>query len=374
VEELINRFNEVVAQSYSWQARWKAKTGKRVIGCFPMSTPEEIIHAAGMLPVTLLGSEESITLADKYIPTCICSLMRSNFDMALKGDYDFLDGIVFPDICDAVRRIADIWMMHQPVPFYHNLGLPVVITTPSSKSCLIGEFTKLKASLEKFYNIEISEEALNKSITVYNENRSLLKRLNELRREKPSLFKARDFAQIVEASMLMPKEEHSQLLTRLLDQAEAMSSSDSNIKLVLAGNPCHHPQRGILNLLDELGASVVDDDLYVGTQYFTTLTEYTTDPIDALAQRYRRHVPYTTKLNLKNSLGDHLLEIVRRAEAKGVVILGPRYCDFGFDYPDLSEKLSQNDVPELFIQTEQTLSVGQIRTRLQAFIEILEGK
>lgn len=377
MREIMGRFREIVSDPYGWAKRKKEKTGKKIIGCFPMGVPEEIIHSASMMPITLLGSEETIKEAQKYIPQQVCSVMRSNFDVYLRKELTFLDGIVFPDICDAIQRLSDVWRIHCPVPFHHSIA-SVVQDTPSGMRFLTEEFSRLRRALEEFFHVSISDESIGKSIAVFNENRSLLDRLNELRRLKPGLLGARDFSTIVEASMFMDKEEHSRLLIELLEKVQNIEKDavfDGGVKVVLSGNLCQHPLWPFLDLLDELGICVVDDDLYVGTNYFAKKTKLPSDsPIAALAERYIKDVPSPAKINVKNEWPEYLIQIVKRSGAEGVIILRLMYCDSGFDYPYLKEKLSQHGIPDLLVETDQVLDLVEIRARLESFIEVVGGK
>jgi bcr-type benzoyl-CoA reductase subunit C len=375
MKEALDRFKEIVSQPYEWVKKEKEKSRRTVIGCFPMGVPEEIFHAAGMLPVVLLGSDQPISIAHKYIPQHVCSLMRSNFDMYLREELGFLDGIVFPDICDAIQRLSDVWRLHCPIPFHHNIA-SVVQDTPSGMSFMIEEFTRLKTVVEEFFDVNISDEVLNESIAVYNENRSFLTRLNALRRSKPGVLGARDFSAVVEAGMLMSKEEHSRLLVELLKKAENTeldTAFAARVKIVLSGNLCQHSLWPVLNLLDELGIVVVDDDLYVGTSYFAAQAKASSSPMAALAERYIKGVPSPVKINVGNEWADYLIGMVKRAKASGVIILRLMYCDYAFDYPYLRERFSQNGIPELLIETDQELDLEDIETRLESFVEIVGG-
>jgi len=341
-----------------------------------MHVPEEIIHAAGILPAIILGSDEPITLANSYLQPHNCALVRSNLDMALTGKLDFLDGMVFPDICDSIQCVSDVWKRHKPGFFYHSLLVPARMNSPSSRQFLTQQFIQLKASLEKFMGQEISHKALGQSLAIYNHNRALLSRFSQLRRENPSLLRAKDLAIVVTASMLMPKEEHSQLLTELLSRAQkARPVPDGKPRLVLSGNLCDDPDQAILDLIEEVGAVVADDDLYVGTRYFATQADETLDPIEALAKRYIHDVPCPTKHNPQNDWADYLLGLVKQAKANGVIVLMLKYCEpHAFDYPYLKSRLSESGVPSLLLETEHGKApLGPIRTRLQAFLETIEG-
>jgi len=326
-----------------------------------------------MLPITLLGTEEPVSLAYKHLQTYICHLVQSNFELSLAGKLDFLDGIVFPGICDSVTCISDIWRRHHPYPFHHNIVVPERMDSLSSKHYLMEEFTGLKTHLEEFSSNKISVRSLRESIAIYNGDRALLSRLYQLRRADPSLFRARDVATIVMASMLMPKEEHIELLSQLLKCApQAGQQANSKVKIVVSGYLCEGPELEVLDLIEGVGGVIADDDLYVGTRYFSTLVDEMLPPLEALVERYIKDVPCPTKYNPARDWADYLLSIVRRSEAKGVIIMMMKYCEPpGFDYPYLKARLTAKGIPHLFLEIEPPLSLERIKTRLQAFMEIL---
>lgn len=374
-EAIWKRFAEVVEKPYETASAWKKQNRKGVIGCFPMYVPEEMVHATGMLPITLIGSDEPITLADSYLQPFVCALARSDFDLLLKGELDFLDGLIFADICDPLICISDLCRRHKPNFFYHALVLPATVSSPSSQKRAVQEFGKLKAALETFTGKVLSDETLRQSIAVYNHNRALLTRLNELRRDNPALLSVREFATIVAASLLMPKEEHSQLLAKVLRELKRVKpkKDEDKVRLVLSGNLCEDPHLDLLGLVEEGGAVVVDDDLYIGTRYFATPVDENGDPVEALAQRYLDGVPCPTKHNPSQDWGKYLVDMARKAEAQGVVILVAKFCDpHLLVYPYLRDKLTEAGIPHLLLETEQgKVPLGPMRTRIQAFVERL---
>jgi benzoyl-CoA reductase/2-hydroxyglutaryl-CoA dehydratase subunit BcrC/BadD/HgdB len=128
----------------------------------------------------------------------------------------------------------------------------------------------------------------------------------------------------------------------------------------------------ITNILEELGTVIVDDDLYIGRRYFTTMVNEALSPIEALADRYSRDIPCCTKYSGAIQWADYLISLMHESEAKGIVHLMVKYCEpHAFDYPLLRMRLSQAGIPHILIETEQTVPSGQIRTKLQAFIENL---
>jgi len=379
MEDLLKIFNNIVDRPYETLAKWKEKNRRKIIGCMPMHVPEEIIYASGMLPATIMKGNERITLADKYVHPYVCSLVRSKFDLLLKGKLDFLDGIIFPDICDIMQQIPDIWRIHSPIPFQYNLGLIAGnLSAPTKKNYLVEQLTLFKNSLEKTFGEKITDEELRQAITVYNHNRSLLQELNQLRRNNLIQLHAKDFVYIVAASMLMPKDEHNKLLSNLLSRKALQDvdfNADAKVRIVLSGNMCDCPSTDLLRLLDELGAIVVDDDLYTGSRYFVDQVDNTINPIDGLAQRFINSVPCPNKYDVDADYADYLLSLVKRAKANGVIVLVTRYCEpAGYDYPSLKDKLFKEGIPQMLVETEYIVgNLGTIKTRIEAFIEMLRG-
>ena len=375
MDDVWSKFAQIADNPLDAAAEFKKTTDRKVIGCHPMHVPEELIHSAGALPVSLLGGGGPILLAGKHLQSSfICLPVRYNLERQMQGDFAVLDGVVFPDICEETRCLADLWKANCPCDFHHSLLLPVNLSVPQAKDFLVSELTKLKTSLENFTGQKISEEALRKSISLYNRNRQLLDQLYEIRRSNPGLFRARDMATAVASSMLMPKEAHNELLSSLLKQIEgARNPAQGEARLLLSGALCEMPELDVLDLVEELGARVVDDDLYVGSRYFSTLVNETLEPIEALADRFLKDVPCPTKINQTRDWGTYLLDKAQRAKAGGIVLFLPKFCEpQGFDYPLLKDRLTAAGIPHLLLQMDHSGSSGQIRTRFQAFVELIE--
>ena len=306
LDDIIGEFAHIVEDPYKRLAHWKESNKSKVIGCIPMHVPEEIIHAAGILPVTILARDDAITFADHYLQPYLCSLIRSKFDLVMKGELNFLDGIVYPDLCDLTQQVPDIWRLHSPVPFMYSL--PLVrgdLQLPSRRHYLVQQFTHFKSSLEQHFDLKITNEQLQQSISLYNTNRNLLNRLYEIRRSQLGMFRAGDLVTVVAAGMLMSKEEHNTLLNKLIAQTEAFApTTDTRPKLVLS-QICDQPRKEVLDLFDKLGAVIVDDDLFTGSRYFFTPVNDTLEPVESLADRYVNDIPCPTKSDNNYDYGDY---------------------------------------------------------------------
>jgi len=374
-ESVLKEISQITSKPYEYARSWKRRTGGKAFGYFCTYFPEEVLHAAGILPMRILGDKENVSLADAHVQAFICSLVRTSLDAALKKKFDFLDGVVFPHTCDSIQNLADIWRRNFPGQFTEVVVLPVWVDIPEAEDYLTEEISRFRQKMEKHLNLRISDEALKQSIETYNANRTALADLYALRRDNPSAITGQSVLDVVRASMCMRKEDHTTLVKRLLDELRAVPRADSNdVRIVLYGNACDHP--AIVHLFEEMGAVVVDDDLCTGSRSFLHIEPSDGVPVRRIAQRYLRRVPCPSKHSNDFDRRRYLVDMVRQSNADGVVMLLLKFCDpHAFDYPDLAKRLSESNIPHILIETEmQPASIEQVRTRLQAFVEMLKEK
>jgi benzoyl-CoA reductase subunit C len=375
-EEILEIFAEVVRSPQESLVRWKEENKKKIIGVFPMDIPEEIIHAAGMLPVVMWENDEPITLGGSHLSPYNCGIFRSVVDEGAKGKLGFLDGFVSYETCLQARHVQYILQKTGMKAHFQRIFLPGMATGTAGKLFMIENLERLKKSLEGFGNTKIGREQLRQSIRVYNENRALLRSLYRLRKENPGLLKAREIMAAVQSSMLMLKEDHSLLLARLLQVLEKEPQQpEKRSRIILSGSLCAAPRSFMLDLIEEAGMVIVDDDLYVGSRYFLNDAGTQRDPLEALTDRFQqREPPSPTKVDSEMHWGDYLVRMVRENQAAGLISLILKYCPPHLAYyPDVERKMALNGIHALMLEMEhEMVSSEQVKTRLQAFRETLE--
>jgi benzoyl-CoA reductase subunit C len=380
-ENILKVFRKLVQEPYDGLGEWKTKHKKKIIACMPMQIPEEIVHAAGVLPIVIPESKEPVSLASKHIQNFFCGYARSVVDVVLKGKLDFLDGMIFQDTCHTMRPIFDIINANHPFAYMQRIFMPLALQKPQAKPFLLEELKRFKTSVEKFMECEINAQALQNSIDIYNENRELMTDLYDLRRERPEIMTAKEMVTVNVASMLMLKEEHNALLKILIpaldERKSPINNAEGRTRLVMSGSLCEAPPDELLDITEELGGIIVDDDLYTGSRYFLTKVPLSSNPIEGLADAYLHMVsPCPTRIYPKLELGPYLVNKVKRASAKGLIIVMVKFCEaHDYTYPHMRRHLDPAGVPYLMIKTEHgTTSVEQLKTRLQAFLEIVGGR
>lgn len=295
-------------------------------------------------------------------------------ESALRGDLRFIDGTIFPHTCDSIQRLSDIWAGNLHFSFHWDLVLPVKLHTESARIYLIQELNRFRRGLQDFTGCPIGDEDLRSSIVLANANRSLLKKLYQIKNHNPNLFSAAEFSAIVKAAMLWPKEEHNAKLEKLLSWAEQNHPlGNDRVRLFVAGSVCD--QLSLFDLFDACGVTIIGDDLCTGWRYFSADVSITGSPMEALADRLIRKVPCPCKYNPDLDRGTDLVQRVEKSHAHGVVFLLLKFCDpHAFDYPYLKKRLAEQNIPSLLLEIEPGgMPQRGVETRLKAFIETLGG-
>jgi benzoyl-CoA reductase subunit C len=352
---------------------WKRRGGK-VMGYFCSAVPEEIITAAGLLPFRMRATgSKSTELSDAYFSSINCSFPRHCFNIALEGGFDFLDGVICINNCDNIRRIYDNWKRQLPNTFLHIMGLPRKTGEPQVE-WYREEIDNLKKILEKHFGVKITDERLWEAIKLHNETRRLQRRLYDLRKKKsPPITGAETLATIVSGTA-MPKEQYNVSLTELLDDlSKAKGLSDYRARLLLMGGILDNP--AFVKVIEDQGGLVVTDSLCFGSRIlWNDVDEGTKDPITALARYYVAERPSCPRVfgDYERRIG-FIKDMVRDFKVDGVILERLAFCDhWGFEQSTIENDLRESNIPFLILDREYILSgVGQLRTRVQAFLETL---
>lgn len=356
--------------------RWKEKGGK-VMGYYCCYCPEEVIHAAGMLPfrVRATGSTSS-ELGDVYASSTTCTFCRHCLDQAMRGEYKFLDGLAALHGCDHISRTFDAWRYGKvPTPyspFYLRLlDIPFKIEALSVEWMRV-QVDRFKRSLEEHFQVTITDDALRQSIKTYNEKRRLLKSLYQLRKQEAPPITGAEALGIVIASTSMPVEEFNEQLKKMLDELGGRDGfSDYRARLLLTGGELDDP--AYIRLIEELGGLVVTDALCVGLRHFWDLVDEDSEPLAALAKRYlERSISCPRMVDYQRRL-EFISDLAKEFKVDGIIVQRMKMCDnWGCDSALIQRRARKEGTPCLILEREYLMSsVGQMRTRVQAFLETI---
>lgn len=370
---------------YGARARELKSQGRKIIGYLCAFTPLEIITAAGFVPFRIKGNvSEPITKADTQMETIVCPLVRSCFDMSLKDNYEFLDGMVMPHACDSIARNYSVWRYSLDLPYSHFINIPHTVRGPSMEF-FKAELATFRKSLGKFAGREISDEALVQAITLYNDNRSKIRELYELRKSDPPLISGTEVTKIFIAAMGLPVRESIELLSSVIDEAKQKTAvpAKQSHRIMVFG--CQVDDASFIKMIEDSGASVVADYLCPGTREYWPDTDLTENPMDGLAERYlvkincprtyREWTGTTYKDDLEARYGD-IRRAIKDFKVDGIVIYVYKYCDpLGFEVPALKSYIESLDTPVLYLEDEYSMAtIAPMRTRIQAFLELIGSR
>jgi benzoyl-CoA reductase subunit C len=356
--------------------QWKdAHPGGRAIASYPVWAPAEVIHAAGMLPLALLGGGTSVELthADARFQSFVCSIAKSSLELGFQGRLRGVDGFVFSNICDVARNLGSIYRRNFPEAFVEYLHLPQNSTSPSVAAYAAGELRRLAESLGTAFGLAATETALAKSIETYNHLRERVRALYALRIAEPHRLSTTELYTVLRATTLRPPEESIARLDALLAGLPAREARPRDrLRVVVEGAFCEQPPPGLLEILEEAGCYVVEDDLLLGWRWFTSDVPLDGDPFEQLGRAYvDRAVPSSTRHESREHRAAGLLEKVRRARADAVVFTPAKFCEPAlFDYVLMKQGLDRAGVPHLLVEFEEKQwTFERTRNEIETFVE-----
>lgn len=353
---------------------WK-KAGKPIVGYLCSYVPEEIFYAAGALPYRVRPTGcKSTKEADAYFSHFNCTYARSCFEFALGHEYDFLDGVVIPNSCDHIRRLYDLWKERIPLPKFNHL-IQVPHKRQGEQIAFFREdLAILQAKVERHFGISISDKSLRQAAGVCNETRRLLRHLYDLRQQPNPPITGTDCLKIVMASTASPKSEVNELLRRLLSELiGSKGRSDYRARLMLLGSSYDDPVH--MQVIEDAGGLIVTDALCLGTRYFWQDVEIDGDPLTGLARSYLSKPSCARMSDALSERVAFLKQLIDKYHVDGVIFQRIRYCDlWGVEHFEVKKRLQEWHIPLLSIEREYTPGgMGQLGTRVQAFIERLES-
>jgi benzoyl-CoA reductase/2-hydroxyglutaryl-CoA dehydratase subunit BcrC/BadD/HgdB len=354
---------------------WRA-TGRKVIGWFNPYIPEEIIHAAGMLPFEVTGDNEPVQMhgAEAHIYSNSCSKIRTCWQLGLDGKYDFLDGYVSTHMCDQDMRLYEVWSYYRKLPFMELIYAPRKRTEEAVK-LYATDLEGFRDRLSQYLICRIPDARVANSINVYNRGRELMQQLYELRkRDRPPLTGA-EAVEVSKAAARMPRERFNELMEQLLDEIQRTGREIKKARrLMLIGNDLHNTTQ--IEALESTDAVVVIDEMDIGLRRASGQVDTTLPPMEALARYYVMGRPVDK--HTWNS--DQRLELIgmlaEQYKVDGIVSEAVRFCTYlGWDKFDLKKQMQERGIPILDLDLEYGHPGGaQMKIRAEAFMEMLESR
>lgn len=372
VKEIINEFKAIADNPRKAMDDYKKETGKGAVGIMPVYCPEEIVHAAGYLPIGMWGAQKKqISKARTYLPPFACSIMQSVMELQLEGVYDDLEAVIFSVPCDTLKCMSQKW--NRPVP-------AIVFTHPQNRKIAKDaanvfareEFNIVKEKLEDILDVHISNKAIKNSIAVYNENRAACREFSDVAAEYAAVVTPSDRHAVIKARWFMEKSRHTALVKELIAALKAEPAPEFKGKKIIVTGIQVEPY-DVLDIFQENGFAIVADDLAQETRNFRQDVPDDDDALMALARAWNEFDGCSLATDANKPKGQMIIDAVKKYGADAVVVCMMKFCDpEEFDYPILLQEFEAAGVKNLYIEVDQeSTAFEQVKTRIQTFAEIL---
>ena len=346
--------------------------GRKAIGCMPYFCPEELVHAAGMIPFGLWGAETRVSEAERYLPAFICSIVQTTLELGIRGEYNGLSAVMIPISCDSLKSmdanwrygVKDIPMI--PVAHAQNRKISVGVEFTAS------QYRKIKAQLEELSGKTVADADIVASIRVYNKRNAAMRGFMAELSKRPGAMKPSERNAVFKSSYFMEAGEFTDKVLALTAALAAMpEGGEAGPRLVTSGIIAD--STALLRILDECGVTIIDDAVTHESLRFRYDTEETGDPFAALARQIGDIEGCPVLFDRGKKRGDMLVELVRRNSADGVLFVMTKFCDpEEYDIVPLRRILDREGIRSLTVEVDQQTEVmEQARTAVETFCELL---
>jgi len=369
IETICKELRGVAANPAKSVDALKAKTGKKLVGMGPVYSPEEIVIAAGALPIGIWGGQKSIQKARADLPPFVCSIMQSMKEYELEGAYDNLDAMIFTSLCDTLKNMGQKWKGKAPLLQFSH---PQMRTLEASNVYLAEEYKHLAARLEKTLGVKITEDKLTEAIETCNANRVALQEFVKVAADHPDKIGPADRHMVIKARYYMERADHTAKINELTAELKAAPVVPwKGKKIILTGITAEPTE--LLDIFAEFDMAVVGDDLAQESRQFRTLVPDGGDPYYRLAKQWQNIEGCSVAGDVKRLHGPMLMNMLKEKGADAVVVCMMKFCDpEEFDYAVYNTQFDDAGVRHLFIEIDQeAVSFEQARTRIQSFSEML---
>lgn len=381
VNEIVERCQALFEDlDFNAVKQWKAAVpGRKAIGYMPIYVPRELVHAAGMLPVGILGGGDGLEViqGDAYYQSYICRIPRSTVELGLTGRLDCLDGMLFPSICDVIRNLSGMWQLMFKDKYVRYFDVPQNYEDSVGGRFYIEEMEVLRKDLGELRGKPITDAELNASIAVYNDNRQAVSDLYAYRAAKPWQAPTSEVYLVLRAGMVLPPEEHTQLVRDYIAATDLVARPKrDNARIVINGSFCEQPPLNLIKSIEMSGCYIVDDDFMLVTRWLLDEVPANGNPLEELSRAFlHRSASTAAKYDARREdKGQYLLKQVKTGAAEGVIFAAPSFCDPALlERPMLQDILARHKVPyTAFKYAENTGQMAPIREQSGTFADSIK--
>jgi benzoyl-CoA reductase/2-hydroxyglutaryl-CoA dehydratase subunit BcrC/BadD/HgdB len=384
--ERMSYFDDMVRNIFTGriQEMYDAKLeGRTVVGTFCVFVPEEIIDAANGVCVGLCGgSQFSVPDAEQILPRNICPMVKSAFGFKVGRIcpyYQIVDFVYGETTCDAKKKNWELLNDYVPT---HVMEIPQM-KRERDKKLWIEEVKDFKVAMEEKSGKQVTEAELKVSIEKLNAKRKAMQRLNDLRHHDPSPISGRDMLLIQQIAFYDIPERFTEKANELCEELEARIKAENYVapkgttRLMISGTPMALPNWKVHNIIEKSGAVIVNEESCIGTRYYKDTIETDGTNMDQMLEKLtERYMKIDCSCFTPNDDRiDQVLKEYRESGAHGLVDCCLQFCHtYNTEAVKLRQACEKEGIPFLSIETDYSPEdVGQLQTRIEAFVEQIEG-
>ena len=347
--------------------------GKKVIGCFEPYTPEELVHASGMIPLGLWGGQTDLKLVKSYLPPFACPIMQANLELGLNGTYKGLSGVIIPAICDTLRCMTQNWRFGVPDIPMIPIVYPQNRASTASTDYLISEYENVLVMLATITGQMMTEKALFRTIEIYNEHNAVMRDFTTLAVKHLDIITPAVRHAIMKSALFFEKSEHTAIVKEINESLKALPDYNFVGRKVILTGITGEPD-AFLEILTKNKLAVVGDDLAQESRQFRTdIPINGGGGLKRLALQWKNRTCCSLIHELGKPRGSLLRELCQQTQADGVINCLMKFCDpEEYDQPWLEADLNKAGYPCLTVEIDPlNTSFEQLHTRIQTFAEML---
>lgn len=367
--ELLNKFHDIATNPKAQMDKYLGE-GKKVVLVAPVYTPEEIVYSMDAIPMGAWGADIQINEAKKYFPAFICSIMQSILELGINGTYKGASALIIPSLCDSLKCLGENWKYAvKDIPF-------IPMTYPQNRKPDFGhDYTKagyerVISDLEKALGTKFDDKKLAQALNVYNEHNAVMREFSDVVAAHGEVTAA-SRCDVFKAATFMDKAEHTELVKELIASLNNDEAKAAKVKVVTSGILADTPS--LLEIFDDLGISVVADDVAAESRQYRTDAKDGATALDSLVNKFCETDNCSVLYDVEKKRVELIADTAVSKKADGVIVVLTKFCDpEEFDYPLIKKACEAKDVPCILIEVDRQMeNLEQARTMIQTFVESL---
>lgn len=378
-DAIIEHFRYITDNTHEYAKSLQGK-GKPLAGYMCTHVPEEILYAAGIIPVRIFSSHVSQAMTRGYLHETYCSFSHDCAYQGLQHNYDYLDLIVTSSSCIHMAEAFNVWVRFagfQQKSFL--LPYPHIIETEPAGGFMVESYGEFKQFIEKFAKRSVTNDDLERAIKVYNHNRRLLKQIWEFLRGDNPPITGPEAETVTLASQVMDKQECNQMLEQLIQRLVVEPGKASpGVRLMVTGGACDDLR--VFDLIEYLNYStnlIFIDSCTAARYFWFEVAEDRPDKLVAIAEGYIDRIPCPAKDNVPGT-GEKkrfrfIQQFIEDFKPDGIVFIYQRFCSpQPHDIVALKPILDKLGIPSTELELDTAVPMTKFGTQLEALVEIIE--